>query len=241
MKEFNLLHSETLYIRFSAIYGDKFVKSYHHDDFKKVWYAEWAEGLKGINVTVIKDSLEYCKQNVEWPPSIAEFRNICEKYSGIPSCYDCLKAAIRGDFTHQLTKMSYDKVGSWDMKNSKEQILIQKFKTAYQEALTEFRNNLNYNYKKIEVSAPSNQPLLEHEKQNEKKIFINWKERLKIHKEQNKNEYHEQNYDTIRRERQLEGYRAVKKPDPICDIPSEKKIKSSGYFKPRRVNEYWNN
>lgn len=153
MKDFLLLHSEALYIRFCAIYGDKFIKNYHTDEFKKIWYEEWFSGLKGIDVYIIKDCLEYCKINFEWPPSIAEFRRICEKSSGVPSSADALQCAIRRDFTHPVIAMAYEKVGSWAMKNDKEEVLNKKFNEVYNESIDQFRLKGNQKPKLLESNV----------------------------------------------------------------------------------------
>jgi hypothetical protein len=150
MKEFNLLHAEALYLRFCAIYGEKFVKSFHTDDFKKMWHEEWCSGLKGIDVDLIKGCLDHCKINLEWPPSIAEFRRICEESSGIPSFAQAMQSAIRREFNHPVIALAYEKVGSWAMRNDKEAELKPKFQTAYTEALNEFRVNPEKTWAQLE-------------------------------------------------------------------------------------------
>jgi len=140
----NNLSSElvrTLYARFCSIYGEKFVKEYHDKPFIQIWWEEWEDGLKGINVEDIKTALDYCRLNLEWPPSIAEFRKICERSSGVPSVAESFEKAIRGEMNHPIIKLTYDKVGSWAMKNDKEDILKKKFDNAYVESLNQFRAN----------------------------------------------------------------------------------------------------
>ncbi len=150
MEVFNLLHAKALYLRFSVIYGEKFVKPYHDDDFKSLWYSEWCSGLAGIDVLLIKGCLEHCKVNIQWPPSIAEFRQLCEQSSGVPSASEAFTMAIRKDFSHPIVALAYDKVGSWAMKNDKESVLTGKFQHAYTESLNEYRKNSNDTWIKLE-------------------------------------------------------------------------------------------
>lgn len=139
MEPFSITHAKLLYCRFSVIYGDKFVKANHDNYFKSIWYEEWTSGMTGICVSAIKDALAYCKINLDWSPSIAEFRRICENANGVPSSSAALQSAIRREFNHPIVSIAYEKVGSWAMKNDKEGILAGKFQVAYTEALNEFR------------------------------------------------------------------------------------------------------
>lgn len=141
MKSFNEEHAELLYTRFCIIYDHKFVKPYHSEDYKTLWYKEWTSGLTGVDVSVIAGALEHCKLNLDWPPSIAEFRRLCEKASGIPSCRDCFESSIRGEHSHPLAYLTYTKVGSWAMRNDKDEVLQKKYASAYEEALVEYRAN----------------------------------------------------------------------------------------------------
>lgn len=150
MVEFILIHAEALYVRLCAIYGDKFFKPYHTDEFKKIWHEEWVSGLNGIDVMLIKGALEYCKANIDWPPSIGEFRRICEKSSGMPTMAETMAAAVRREFSHPIVAMAFDKVGSWAMKNDKEAELRVKFQAAYDEALNQFRVNPEAGWKQLE-------------------------------------------------------------------------------------------
>jgi len=141
MEKLPLELTKILYMRFASTYGEKFVKHHPNDQFVQLWWEEWSEGMAGIDPAHIKEALSYCRLNLEWPPSIAEFRRLCESASGVPSVAQCLQAAIRRDFNHPVIKIAYDKVGSWAMKNDREADLKPKFQAAYTEALNEFRSN----------------------------------------------------------------------------------------------------
>lgn len=166
MDNFNTTHAKVLYLRFCAIYDHKFVKNYHDEDFKSLWANEWCTGLSGINPNVIKDSLDYCKKNLEWPPSIAEFIKICESYSGVPTLEQAIDLACRREFTHPVVLLAYEQVGSWSMKNDSERQLRVKFQTAYTQAINRFREDTpstwkqldSYNEKPKELPAPDKIP-----------------------------------------------------------------------------------
>lgn len=132
---------KVLYMRFTVTYGDRFTHNHPTDDFVNCWIDEWNDGLADIDHLHIKDALQYCRLNLEWPPTLAEFRKLCEQASGIPTAEQALQAAIRGDFYHPIIRMSYDKIGSWDMRHDTHMTLSKKFKVAHQEALNAFRNS----------------------------------------------------------------------------------------------------
>lgn len=219
MEAFNQAHAKMLYVRFCAIYGNKFVQSYHDEDFKDIWCAEWVSGLRSIDVKFIKDALEYCKTHMDWSPSIAEFKKVCERTSGIPSEGQCLAAAIHDDFSHPLTVMAYEKVGSWTMKNSKEAELVPKFKAAYQEALDLFRAKPDESWVRLEtfnqrkaLPPPPSKILTQDE-------IIGWRERMKIYEERSK----------------ADKLRLGEKAHP--EWPKDKIIKDGRHFDPFVYNE----
>jgi len=39
---------------------------------------EWADGLRGFTIDQIRRGLLVCRDNHNWPPSIAEFRDACQ-------------------------------------------------------------------------------------------------------------------------------------------------------------------
>jgi len=163
MDKFNSMHAKALYLRFAAIYDHKFVKSYHDEDFNSLWENEWCCGLEDVKVNTIKEALDYCRKNLEWPPSISEFIKICESYAGVPSLSDCVKAAMRREFNHPLALMCYQSVGNWAMTHETEKALESKFKSAYAESLTKFRETQEhswglleaYNQRPKELPAPN--------------------------------------------------------------------------------------
>jgi hypothetical protein len=150
MEKLPLELTKILYMRFASTYGEKFVKNHPTDQFVQLWWEEWSEGMAGIDPAHIKDALSYCRLNLEWPPSIAEFRRICEQASGVPFFAQAMQSAIRREFNHPVIALAYEKVGSWAMRNDKEAELKSKFQAAYTEALNEFRINPEKTWAQLE-------------------------------------------------------------------------------------------
>jgi hypothetical protein len=127
---------QMLYLRFCDIFGEKFKNGRSLEETNR-WYQEWHEGLIDINPKNLKDAISYCRNELEWSPSIAKFRKICQQIEGIPSPEECMQAAIRRDFYHPLIQKIFDKVTSWNMGRDSESDLLKKFKTYHEEILTE--------------------------------------------------------------------------------------------------------
>ena len=179
-----------LYTRFDAIYSHKFKKDNHDEIFLHGWWEQWSEGLAGIKPSTIKEALAYCRNNLDWPPSIAEFRRICEKSQGIPTMEQAFRAAIRRDFIHPIVAVVFDKIGTWDFKNDKESVLLPKFKVAYQEALDSFRTNPSEAHALLEavekrLALPEPPPKIPstEERISFKERYKQWQEQAKALKE----------------------------------------------------------
>lgn len=135
MNEFLMRMARQLHMRFSAIYEDRFYRNHKSDEAISIWCDEWALGLEGINPHHVKAGIDYCRKMLRWPPSIAEFREICFSCSGVLSAADIMQTAIRGDLTNDLVKFVYEKVGGWDFSHDKESVLMAKVSKAREEYL----------------------------------------------------------------------------------------------------------
>ena len=166
-----------LYMRFATIYGEKFTRSHPTPEFVEMWWEDWAESLGATSPHHIKTALDYCRENLEWPPSLAEFRRLCETASGVPDVSEALRLAIRKEFNHPVIAKAWDKVGSWSMSHDKESEVKKKFEAAYNEALSDYRKAPADAWAQLEqfkekIALP---PLPEPVSAAE---FISWRERL---------------------------------------------------------------
>lgn len=160
MDNLHMEFAKRLYLRFYSLYGDKFVKNTHTPDFIDMWYEDWAEALKGVAPEFIKTAIDHCRNNLEWPPSIAEFKRLCEEASGIPSFEDSFRLAVRKEFTHPIIAAAYLEIGAWDFSHGKETELRVRFKRAYQNALCEYRASPDKSQLKLEQIVGVSMPLL---------------------------------------------------------------------------------
>jgi hypothetical protein len=116
-------------------------------DEAEIVIKEWSSGLAGIDGAQIKAALDHCRMHLEWPPSIAEFRRLCFMAGGLPSPFELMQKAIRREFDHPLTKMVFDKIGSWSFRNDTEKALTAKIDSYYKYCMAEFSADPQYCWK----------------------------------------------------------------------------------------------
>lgn len=114
-----------IFAKFNAIWGQRWATFINETNFDIALF-EWSEGLNGITRKAIKEALSYCRDNLEWPPSIAEFRRICLQSQGLPSTYEIMQLAIQRDFNQPIVKHIFDKIGSWAFSHDSESELNKK-------------------------------------------------------------------------------------------------------------------
>lgn len=68
----------TLFMRFQTIWGIKWANVIPNEDYLNAAKMEWGEALHDLTGEEIAKGIEYSRANLEWPPSIAEFRLICK-------------------------------------------------------------------------------------------------------------------------------------------------------------------
>jgi hypothetical protein len=75
-----------LFTKLRAIYPKKFMEQYQGNNqldieqLMELSMNEWAQGLSGLSGDDVKRALDHCRDNLAWPPSIAEFRQIAKDY-----------------------------------------------------------------------------------------------------------------------------------------------------------------
>ena len=68
---------ETLFLRFSVIYGYLWQKAYPHEHMLNLAKKEWLETLHPFDNHIIKKALHHCRENCPYPPSLPQFIEIC--------------------------------------------------------------------------------------------------------------------------------------------------------------------
>ena len=133
-------HVEQLYVRFVAVYGHKFTSSLTTPQMVETWYCEAHELLAGVDVNLMMEAFNNFKRSSEWPPSTFQILKYCEQKTGLPSESEVLRLMIARDFTHEVVKTLFDKIGSFSFGQDKEETTRAKIKELYPDILAEFRS-----------------------------------------------------------------------------------------------------
>lgn len=142
---------KALFLRMDAIYGNLWSSRFKENP-KLAEYTkrEWAVGLAGLGY-YFRDALNDCRNGTfAYPPTLPQFKSLCEKYAGIPLFNEAYLLAIKRKFIHPIIKPAFEKVGSWEFSQLPETELRRRFKSAYDQVLSEFRRSNEYGLKLLE-------------------------------------------------------------------------------------------
>ena len=127
-----------IFVRAKIIWGAKWTSHYDDDSLEMAMH-EWMNAVGSISPILINLALDQCALTMPWPPSIAEFLDVCDDISGMPNSSKVMQDAIRQDFSHSLTKAIYEEVGSWAFRNDSEKDLLKKIDQARAKIIKEQR------------------------------------------------------------------------------------------------------
>lgn len=133
---------EKLFRRFSVRYGALWTTRLRNDEDWIFCHQEWLSELCGFTVEdFTKAVIKALAENKEYPPTLGQLIDLCLQASGIPSANDISQEIARKEFTHPLTKLIADRIGSWDLKNSSADAIKKRIDGLYTESLVDFRDN----------------------------------------------------------------------------------------------------
>lgn len=108
---------------------------------------EWGSALAGVDLHVIRLALDDLRNNGDqFPPTLPIFLKLCRDRSGIPDMEKAYQMALRRDFSHPVSELCFNRIGSWDFTHDSEKTLRKKFSLAYMEEI----KTIKFNPKMIE-------------------------------------------------------------------------------------------
>lgn len=146
-----------LFIRFSVIYGHKWTSIYPNDESIVLASREWKPSLIKLTIKDIQKGIEYCKANLEWPPSLPEFIRYCQPDYGLPDAYSAYKEAANAahcvnehQWSHPVVYHTAKKIGFYDLKQKPENQTKPLFEHIYQTLCRRVKNG-----EKLDDPVPS--------------------------------------------------------------------------------------
>lgn len=128
-----------LFARFRGRYGTLWTCRATCDDDWQFIMEDWLAELSCFTVHEVRAAVNKTLTNFkEYPPTLGQLVDLCIKESGVPDEHDVIKNMIARDFSHPLTKMIFDKIGSWALTNGKEEDIQKKTKEHYTSCLSSF-------------------------------------------------------------------------------------------------------
>jgi len=104
---------------------------------------EWLDYLQSFSPETLFQALaSFVKAKSKWPPNLPEMLDACEKVIGVPALPDphsVMQLAILRRFDHPVTKLVFDKIGSWDFGHDSEKVLLRKINSVYSSCVDEYR------------------------------------------------------------------------------------------------------
>lgn len=133
---------DLLFLRLDGIYGHLWTSRHANAKAWEITKDEWGSALAGIDVSIIRNVLDELRNDDrDYPPSLPQFLKLCRKHCGLPDMEKAYQMALRRDFSHPLTEMCYEKIGSWHFTHDSEKDLRRKFKISYKEIVKQIPLN----------------------------------------------------------------------------------------------------
>jgi len=129
-----------LFNKFEIKYGKLWTERLGPGGNWKLCIDDWVQELGKFTIrqaTIAKEKFSSIYK--DFPPTQPQFIDLCLKETGLPEPSDIIRLMVAKDFSHPLVKMVYDKIGNWDLQNSKDYEIREKVKNIYHGCLADFQ------------------------------------------------------------------------------------------------------
>lgn len=111
------------------------------------WVSELNQFTVGQATLAVNECLSLHK---EFPPTQGQLIDVCLKASGVPDVSQVIRMMIDRKFDHPITKLVYEKIGSWKLSNGTEKEIHDKALSFYQQAIIDFKENPELHWKRLQ-------------------------------------------------------------------------------------------
>jgi hypothetical protein len=132
---------DQLFLKLDGLYGHAWTSRHTNAISWEIAKNEWGNALTGIKVSWIEHALtELLNEGDQFPPSLPAFLKLCRDQRGIITEELAYHEALTRNFKDPISKLCYEKIGSWDFTHDSEKVLKKKFANAYREVVREISN-----------------------------------------------------------------------------------------------------
>ena len=127
-----------LFIRFGAIWGNKWKAQFSDAATIEIIESEWSQGLAGLSDAAIMNGIAISRGALEWPPSIAEFKRLC---LGLPDRSITINKVLKGG-GDALSDAIIAMIGEWEVKTRTAQWVEKQAGNLYEYALKDIGDTI---------------------------------------------------------------------------------------------------
>ncbi len=142
---------QKLFLRFANKYGNLWTSRLGENGDWKSCEDDWLHELSAFNV---RDAVAAIKQALviytDYPPTQGQLIYLCLKESGVPSEDEIITMMVNRKFDHPMVQLVYEKIGSWQLKNGKNEEIRLKTKAVYGECLAKFNEDHALQWERLE-------------------------------------------------------------------------------------------
>lgn len=125
-----------MFIKMEINYGQKWITLVNSPERAQIAREMWEHELQGFDLQIIEEACKRAISDLEWPPSITEFKNCCESLIGMPGLEYAYQAALRRDFACGFTRACFNRIGNQEFRNASDKALRKRFEAVFNEVLS---------------------------------------------------------------------------------------------------------
>jgi hypothetical protein len=130
-----------MFLKFRAIWTEKWSRNIDNETLA-IAIQEWSGVLRKLNPALINQTIEECKIIFVWPPSIAEFLEVYERQTGVPSMEEAVSSTVGKHRSCSFVSEMIDRIGTFTLTNQPAEAMRKRATLVYKEMISEIRRNL---------------------------------------------------------------------------------------------------
>lgn len=144
-------HIVRMFAQFSSRYQHAWTSIAKSDQDWEFIIDDWLSELSQFSLSdLYKAVREAFTIHKSFAPKLGELVDLCLKASGVPNVSQVIRMMIDRKFDHPITKLVYEKIGSWKLSNGTEKEIHDKASSFYQQAIIDFKEDPESHWKRLQ-------------------------------------------------------------------------------------------